>query len=46
MIKKIVPLVIISFISFSSAYANVFDLFGVDSKGIAMGNARAASADD
>ncbi len=30
----------------SSVYANVYDTFGVDSKGIAMGNARAASADD
>ncbi|MGC8900909.1 MAG: OmpP1/FadL family transporter [bacterium] len=46
MIKKIVLIVMISAVPCSSAYANVFDLFGVDSVGIAMGNARVASADD
>jgi long-chain fatty acid transport protein len=46
MIKKIVLFTIVSVIPCSTSYANVFDLFGVDSTGIAMGNARVASADD
>lgn len=46
MIKKMVLFVMISAVPWSTAYANVFDLFGVDSTGIAMGNARVASADD
>jgi long-chain fatty acid transport protein len=46
MIKKILFFTIVSIIPCSTAHANVFDLFGVDSTGIAMGNARTASAND
>jgi long-chain fatty acid transport protein len=47
MIKKMLIFTISMIVGYSAyAQANVFDTFGVDATGIAMGNARTASADD
>lgn len=45
--KKVLVLTVIIFLFVSGyAFASVYDIYGVDSQGIAMGNARTASADN